>query len=722
MGNTNFWLIYIQDGLVSVSLISDINNRYQILATGIKKKWDINSEESIVGSTDESLSEASLNANIAEDQEPELAAFVVPPFWVGSDSKIAAPKLKLVKNICKELRLRPSGFLAEDEAIVEEANQVDGFPASFILLHLSPQEFYLSLVYLGHIKERIRKSFDGEFNGQILESTLLEFNSESALPPQIIVFGTADTNTLITLKNFPWVGKKNVETFLHFPEIKLYSETDVINTFTKVITSQIRSNFSQTEANVSPLETSEESLVEEATLEETDAESLGFSSPNPEDENLADQLPLQMESDLNVNVAQEIIPEPYLDPFVPEILPPLVINPIPKINFSFSSLKKFKLPHLKLKNFGWIVLIVLPFLLFIPFFFIKSQITLFITPYQFNKSVPVTLQVDASALTSSIIPVQKQSFDIKATATIPTTGQKTIGNKAQGEIIIYNKVDKAQNIPSGAILTDASGKSFQLTNTVSVASSSSNLDQGVITLGQTKTIVTASNIGSEFNISKDAQLNFKDFSDTLLIAKADANFSGGSKQQINAVSDKDKSDMQAKISQQIDQNIQDKISNGLKDISGIFKETVQSQKNPLDLNREVGEQADQLTGTDTASVTVFTVTNDIKTQLIKQFLSSEPDFNSVDLNATDFNLTFKVNTIDGQKATGTLTITGQSLPKIDLAKLKKSLIAKTTGQAGDIIKKTISRAYNFRISNNLPIGLLPFRSENIDIQVKIESL
>jgi len=712
MDGTNFWLIYIQDEQVSVSLISSVNHRYQILATGPNIYWNINSEESVVKATDESLSAASLNANFSESEEPETAAFVVPPFWVGTDGKIAVPKLKLVKNICKELKIRPSGFLAEDESIVEEANQSDGFPASFILLHLSKNEFYLSLVYLGHIKERLRKNFEGEFNGQILESTLLELNSESALPPQIIIFGDADENILSNLKNFPWIGKKNIETFLHLPEIKLYPQADVINIFTKVISSQISPTVSNPVLNEKsiPVEIEEESpsVSEELSLEETDAASLGFSSL---DDDLSDQLP-----------SPEIIPEPNLDPFVPEQLPPPVAKNLPRINFSFSFLKKIKLPKIKFNNLGWIALIILPFLLFIPLFFAKSNITLFITPYQFNKTVPVTLKVDSDALTSSTIPVQKQSFEIKATATVPTTGSKTVGEKAKGEIIIYNKLSQVQNIPKGAILTDSLGKKFELTTTVSIASASSNLEQGVITLGQTKTAILATDIGPEYNISKDVQLKFKDFADTIVIAKTNANFTGGSKEQIKAVSEKDKTEVQSKINQEIDKNIETKINTELKDVAGIIKETIQSKKNTLDLNREVGEQADELTGTITASVSVFSLTDDIKIKLINQFLSSEPNFSDTTFDSGKFSLSFKINKIDADKASGELTISGQSTPKIDITNLRKSLVGKTNSNAQNIIKKTVLRAYNFHINNNFPFGILPFRKENINIEIKSESL
>jgi hypothetical protein len=140
----------------------------------------------------------------------------------------------------------------------------------------------------------------------------------------------------------------------------------------------------------------------------------------------------------------------------------------------------------------------------------------------------------------------------------------------------------------------------------------------------------------------------------------------------------------------------------------------------LELSREVGESADELTGSVNASVSVFTISDEIKTQVINQFLSSESDFNNIKFNLDDFTLSLKVTKIDSTQATATLTITGSSLPKLDLAQIKTNLIGKTLANANSLIKKLIPRAYNFRINNNFP--LLPFRVENIDIEVKTEPL
>ncbi|MCW1948859.1 MAG: hypothetical protein KIH89_000180 [Candidatus Shapirobacteria bacterium] len=737
MEGNSFWLIYIQDDQVCVSLISQENKTFRVVSIGPQKPWDSFSSDILVKSIDESLSVASLNANITEDQEPAQAAFVVPPFWVSNDGKIMPSKLKFIKDICKELSLTPTGFLAEDESLVEESNKTDGFPASFILLHLSKQEFYLSLVYLGHIKERIKKGFDGEFTGQILESAILELKTDSTLPPQIIIFGDATPETISSLKNFPWVGKKNIETFLHFPDIKLYSSNDLITTFTKIISNQINPtknqinktpdlieddidpNLEKTEIKENIVEATEivpdTNEVEEEILKEVLPEDLGFSIPNqPLPIITADQLPPSL----------DISPEPNLDPFQPPVITPPILPgeslEKKKIVFKFPRLKfsKLKVNY----NIFWIILAILPFLAIAPLFLISAKITLFTTPYQFDKSVPITLKIDATPadISKSIIPVQKETIQVNASATVETTGQKTVGDKAKGEIIIFNKLDKTQNIPKGSILTDSSGKKFELPTAVSVNASSSDLEKGVITLGQTKTVILASDIGSEFNLAADVKLTFKDFPETNIIAKTDSAFTGGSKQQIRAVSQADKTAVQSKIDEEIAKNIDNQINQKVGNISGVIKGTIQSQKDNLELSREIGEAADELKATVNATVSVFLLPDSVKDQIIKHFLSSESDFNNIEYQSGNFNLSFNITKTELSQAVGTLNLSGKSLPKVNIPQIQKSLVAKTNNQAGDIIKKLVPRAYNFHLTNSLP--LLPFKSDNINIEIKTETL
>jgi hypothetical protein len=470
-----------------------------------------------------------------------------------------------------------------------------------------------------------------------------------------------------------------------------------------------------------------DTVIEESSLIETNPEFLGFTSSK--DLAIATENPnIDPLSLIDSQPSQEVFPEPNLDPFEPPVMPSLpIVNKNKKFIFSFNFFKKIKFSSWrpKFNNLFWILLIILPFIFFLPLFFLKSQIIFFVNPYEFNKSIPVTLKVgsDATQISKSVMPVEKKPFDIVSTAKISTTGQKTVGEKSTGEIIIYNKIDKVQNIPKGAILTDSSGKRFELSTTVSIASSSSTYNdqnQLVITSGQTKTAVIATDIGSEYNINSGTQLVFNDYPETVLIAKSNNNFSGGNRQQILAVSQQDKTNVQTKINEQINLDIDTKIINDFNNLSGALKETIQTKKSNLELNREVGEPAEELIGTVNSSVSVFIIKDEIKKMIISQFLSSEPDFDKIDIDFNNFQLSFKPSKLEPDQAVGTMTLTGSSLPKLDVNNLKKNLTLKTVNQVDGILKKLVPRANRFKIFNKFFI--MPARVENIDIQVKLEKL
>lgn len=736
MEASSFWLISIEEFKVSVSLVLFSNNRFSIISIGPRTSWNPNSEDSLNLSIDESLSNAAASANIAESEEPGLAAFVLPPFWVGADGRIVSGKLKLIENVCRGLNLKPTGFIADDEAIVEEANLKDGFPSSFILIHLGEQEFTLSLIYLGKVKERIRKIYDGKFNPQLIESALVELDSDSTLPPQIIIFGETDISVLNEIKTYPWVGKKNLETFLHLPDVKLHTNEDIINIYTKTITSQFKTCEPVNNISV-PVDTMEDTEeIEEKTeiindesneeietpkpkinLEEVDASELGFTS---EPETNQPDFPV---NDINI--------EPSIEPQIEPSLLPILNAANFKLPSAFS-LKKIpkvpKIPKIKLGRSSLFLFAAFPLLILIPLLFSTAKVTLFVTPYVFSKQLPIILDSTTNDIdiNRGIIPVEKKTFDVTTSTSIPTTGQKTVGDKAKGEIIVYNKVDKTQNLPKGTVLIDPSNRKYELVNEVSVASSSSNLDEGVINLGQTRTVISALDIGEEYNIGKDIKLKFKDFPETSLIAKVKDPFTGGSKRQISAVSSDDKKNLATSINQSMNEATNNKIDKDLSDTAGIIKETIQTQKPRIEYSREVDEEANELSATAESSVSVFVLNDNRKDQIINEVLSKEADFNQAIIDPQKFNLKFQITKNETDSSTGNLIIEGNALPKIDLVALAKSISGKSQSKANQIIKKTVNRVYNFNIKTNLPfikaINPLPFQAKNINFEIKTESL
>lgn len=729
MGINSFWLFYIEGDSILVALINWGNGRFYVASIGPRVAFDIDDHQSVTKAADQSLSSAAISADISPEQEPLFVGLVIPSDWVDEDGKITKSKSEIILPLLKNLDLKPSGFMSNDEAIIEEASKPDDFPASFINLYLETNYFELSLVYLGKIKNRIRKKIDSEFSAQLVEDTLVEFNSESALPPQIYIYGKADESTVEELKNFPWVGKKNVETFLHFPDIKLYRDEDLVNIFFKAITAQMIGGGNpahQTVTSVSPSEPKIETIdeVEEAQDTEIKDETIDDNLNIPEDE-IVDSLEEVSPDDLGFT--DEIpIPAPLIETAPPVSETPNFefINPsatpkkqLPKIDFKLPQLPQFKL---KFNPLFLILPITVVFIFLI--FFSKATITLYLTPYEFNKTVDVTLDSDASDISSSVIPVDKKNVDVSSSVTVKTTGQKTVGTKATGEITIFNKLEKVQNIPKGSVLVDANGHTFQLINSVQAAASVTNYETGTMNFGQVKTSISASDIGPEFNITKDATLTFKDFPQTSIVVKASSDFAGGTKKQVQTVSKQDQTDAQSQLTEKLSSAANKKITEELKNSSDILQETIQVKTGKVEFNREVDEETDNLTATAQSTVSVFVINSEIKEKILKQFLSQETGFSESEINPDSFKFSLKIDKLDTSQAFCSLTIKGSSLPKIDANSIKKSIAGKTIKNAQSIIKKTISRVYDFNFQSNFNfLNLLPFNTQNITINTETES-
>ncbi|MDD2225063.1 MAG: hypothetical protein PHP97_02790 [Candidatus Shapirobacteria bacterium] len=722
MGINSFWLFYIEADSILVALINWGNGRFYVASIGPRVAFNINNPSSIAKAADESLSSAAISADISPEQEPLFVGLVIPSSWVGEDGKIVKEKSEIILPLLKELDLKPSGFMSSDEAIIEESSKPDDFPASFINIYLESNSFELSLVYLGKIKKRVRKFFDGEFTAQLIEDTLLEFNSESTLPPQIYIYGNADESTVEELKNFSWVGKKNVETFLHFPDIKLYRDEDLVNIFFKAITSQMIGGGNPSHQSVPSIPPEEPEEKENETQEdiETPDEIINNDS-DIYDAEITENI--EEVSPENLGFTKEQPKEEFIEvPIIPEtpVFETNIPSRKPSIPFSFPKIN-FKLPKLK-TNFLIFLLPVALILIFLLIFFSKAKIILFLTPYEFEKTINITLDSDATEISSSIIPVEKKDADVSSSITVETTGQKTVGTKATGEVTIFNKLEKVQNIPKGSILTDSNGQKFELINSVQVAAAVINYNTGTMNFGQTKTSLSALDIGSEYNISKDVALTFKDFSENSIVVKSNTTFAGGTKEQVRAVSKQDKSKAESQLTQKLADEADKKISEELNNSSDILKETIQVKKGKIEFNREVDEQTDELTATAQSTVSVFAINSEIKNKIIEQFLSQESGYSDSDKNPESFVFTFKISKLDTDQATGSLTVKGSSLPKIDTATLKKNIAGKTVKNAQKIIKKTISRVYDFNIQTNSKLlNILPFNKNNISIDVKIKS-
>jgi hypothetical protein len=756
MPNDSFWLIIFEEDSVGVSFIKLSSDGYSIIAIGPETKFSLEPPESLIQAVDHSLSQASEAASLSENDEPSRAAFIIPSFWVGPDGKISSHHFKQIETLCKKLKLQPLGFVSHEDALIEDVNSQDGFPPSFILINSRSDKFSLSLVYLGKVKEQIQKPLADRISPQLVEQALIELETQSTLPPQIIFLGQVDEETLNSFKDYDWVGKKNIETFLHFPEVKAVSPSGAIDVYCRVILHQsapkapIPLPTPQPDFSVDSPPADKLEIEDSEDDESQDHPVLASNPPSPDPSpDLITQLP--QEVDL-FQLGFEVYEPKTVSPPVSEVLPPepppvsieslneeapkpvsskITLPRLPKINpprlkLSLPSLR-LSLPK-KLKTILVGLLIASPLFALVPLLFTRADITLFLTPYSLDKQFDVILDPAATAVSQSatIVPVTKKDLKVSVSANIETTGVKTVGEKSKGEVVIFNKLDKVQNLPKGTILADSTGKKFETLNLVSVASSSSDLEEGVIKLGQTKTIVQALDIGPEYNISKDTRLSLKDFSETSLIAKTSQAFVGGTKEQISAVSQADVKNIQEKIKESISQATEEKINNDLNSLSGAIKDSLKIKQQKTEISREVGEQAQELTATAQADISIFVLDPQKKPEVLTAFLSGDESYNQSTKDTASLNLDFSAVKNDGAKVTAKMAITGQLLPAVNLEVIKSAIKGKSLGFTRQYLQSQVTRVYNFSITTNFPyletLNPLPINPRRIQIETKTESL
>lgn len=643
-----YWLISLDETTATVACVTSSTPPLRL---GLSADYVPNDPASLIEAVNASMLAASTAASFAESEEPDSAGFVVPPFWVDSDGKINSAKLATIEKLCKQLGLKPLGFVPGDEAVVEYFSSQNSFPQSFILINFDRASFVVSLVIVGKITQRIRQPFSLPFDPQTISDSFSLFPPEAVFPPQIYLFGQIDPATANAIAGFRWPPTSGRDFFLHLPEVIRLKEMEVFTAFSSVIAPP-----KPTESLPAP-----PPHPPPADLEEVGPQSLGF--------------------------AKDDTPPP----------PPAVIHP---------SLPKIKIPKFKLNLKAWLILPLLLLLVATLYYLPTATLTLYLTPLVLDKTFPVTLDPKATSpnFSAGLLPTTLINLDVSSSATINTTGTKIVGDKAKGEVIVYNKTSQIQNLPRGLILAESGGKKYELASPLQVPASIAKLEQGIIEMGQTKVSLVATDIGPEFNLNPNITFKFKDYPETELLARSTSEISGGSRSEVKVVSQADKT----KLTQSFT-NDNLAVSPPPDFLSGSWKSTTAK----IDFSREVGETTDTLTATAKTTLTGHRLSPQIRSDLLRYLISLEPDLNSANFDPVDFSFEYTPNS---------LSVKGGLTPKIDSTKVAQLVVGRRPDLAFNLLRQSYSRLYQWRFTSPLNLvnifNLFPLNPHRINVEVK----
>ncbi len=696
-----FWALQIWDEGVKSAIWTVEEEKTGVVALGSYESWEDGVEELTVA-VDKSLSTAS-ERFVGEGQEPSKVIFGLPDDWT-SDDKIKPEKQEILSELCRKLDLEPVGFVSTFDALNHHLKEVEGAPPSVILISPGKKMINLAVVEVGKIK-KVEKVLRSENLGADVYEGLLRFSEIETLPSRILLFNSEEMEEARQiLISFPWQtpqieGKKLP--FLHFPKIEIlpydFDITAVSLAGGKEVAKSLGFKIS-----------TEEEKPEEVKEEVVD---LGF----VKGEDIAKEFP-------QVEVEEELVP-------VAEERPkPRPILAVFKEKLSNIRIPRFSLPPLPGGPFlgigaGITFLILLAGLGVIWWNVPKAQVTIFITPQVLEKEEELTVDPNQEVLDEKnlILPGQIIESEASGEKTAPATGEKTVGEPARGEVIVYNRTDAKKVFPEGTVIVGPGNLKFTLDRETTVASKTPDLATGVDKWGEAKVGATAVDIGAQYNLASNSQFSFKDFPTTSYLAKNESSFVGGTSRQIQAVSEDDQKNLQEKLSGELAENAKSGLLVKTPPGKKLIEEAISTSATSVSFDHKVGDESQTLGLKLTVKVSGLAFSQDDFTNLSQKILAGEipQDF---ELKKEEISARFEIKekNEDGSVLFKT-SIHANLLPRLDKTEIVKNI----RGKNPDLARKYFSTISGFAdseifISPKFPgfLGTLPRREDKITLEIR----
>ncbi len=406
----------------------------------------------------------------------------------------------------------------------------------------------------------------------------------------------------------------------------------------------------------------------------------------------------------NVDVLEETAPSRIQFPRIP----------IPKLSLPAIALPSGRGPLIAIAAGALLVAGLLWW--FVP----RATVTVLTIPQTIDASEPITIDAAATSVdaTNKIIPGTKQEKSVSGQKTIPVTGKKDIGDPAKGGVTIYNKTTDAKTFTKGTVLTSGS-LSFTLDADVSVASASESV--GSLTFGKANGTITASQIGPDSNLAANTEFQFKNTDASAAVARNDAALTGGTSKTVTVVSRADYDAFVKAISSDLTDQAKKDLGNGVRGSEKLIDETVTATVTQKTFSQELDQQASELSGNATITVSGTSYNEDDIKTILKAFIMSKiPSGYTLAEGRTQVSLV-NVKVAKNGKITATATIKADAIPNLDLAAIRKNIAGKKLADAEKYLR-TIAGVAGMEVRFSVSFGRsrLPANGKNISVSLALQ--
>ncbi len=729
----NFWSLALETGWVQAaiwtikqSLASGAGKEKEAHVIGVSNAVHWETDEDLLNACDTVLS--SIVSELDEaDKEPSKTVFGVPPGWVG-EGQIKKEYLDKIRSICHKLSLEPSGFVVLPEAIAHFKKSEENAPLSGVIVGVGADTLDITVARLGTIVGTVNVGRSLSVLDDVVEG-IARFGGGEPLPSRFLIYDGKNAeleDVRQELIKADWFGElKTKAKFLHTPQV------EIIDPKMKMVAVSLAGASEIGQANVVTFDLGEEGVEEskDPLLQVGKEKEVS----QPEIAGAAD-FGFVMDQDVR-KVSGVAIPDVAGATNSSKTVQHITsYNPIAKIRHNIVRLPLFLKGKMEQRNrIGMpgegarkrlpIILAVAGALLLI-FGFIgwwlmpAADVTIFVSPKKIEQKQLITYnpKLTDSDISKRQLPISTVSTSVTGDKTKSATGTVTIGDKAKGTVTIRNVSGNDVGLSAGTILTGPNSLRFTLDNSASI---SANVSTTPVT---TSVSVTAAGIGAEYNLAKGETLQVGNFSKSQVDALVDSDFSGGSSQEVVAVSKDDLSTLQKDLTSELTEKAQNQLRDKLGDDEVLLDPATIATASAVSYDHVAGDQASTLKLSENLSFTSYVVSKKNLNNLARDIVKDQVPSGFV-VKDDQINISFdtRLGLVEGVWKLDT-TFSVNLLPQINTDDIVKRIAGKSQKAAQEILSRIAGyqRAEVHLIKGFPSFGTLPHVVKNISVELSSE--
>ena len=703
--------------------------------SSLEKHVDTLSPHELLEYADKAIS--SIENSVPHARDVEKTIFALPNHWV-EEAKIKRDHLLALKKITDDLSLVPIGFLVSTEAIVHALQEKEGAPLSAILIEVINEELFLSLVKQGKILEEDRATIQ-ESSIATAELLLHNLKNVEVLPSRILLL--ENTNSEKKQQAFvSHVWSKSIP-FLHIPQVEVLDKTSEQESVIQGVADQLDLRLVLDEIPImgkiekeSPVVDSDEDFgfVKEKDLSKMAKEELNLES---------DVMPVEVDEDSDheeheerveysegthtsrirdeemetgIEKSQNHEPEVHHARKVKKSIP---FNPMAVVNLlkmPKGILRRPGLITIPIIGIGAVVLVWYVYTSYV----VKTTVTIFAKVQEVNVDEKITLATSEGEKDDTTLPLTTFKEEEDGEVSIVTTGEKETGDKAKGEVTVFNKTEKEKAFPKGTVIVGTNKLEFLTQDDITISSTSAFSTE----FSSKKVKIEAKTFGKEFNLPSKTNFELKEFPSSSYFARNDQALSGGTKKTSQIVSEEDLVNVEKELVSTLSKKAKESVQSKLSPSQKLIDTPLEADTSDSTASDKEGAEVEEVSISGKVAITLGVYDEEDMKSLVKNLKSGEvPSEYEIDKS----NSSLSLDDIEVEDSQASARLVGRAVfqPKIEIDTLRKDVQGKTINSATKKIS-SIPGIGEVQIKQNISLPILGSfisrNANNIRIEVKAE--